>query len=469
MFLLQPHYIGFEIGKSSLRIVQIRKTRKGWEPLLLKEMGADLTVNPLYKKIKESFSISALDARDVLVRPCEIPLTKPKDIFAALDFHVEPLLPYPIDKAIIQAQINEKLASSTSLTVSAVRKDHLALHLEYLKKYRIEPDAVISKAHALAALSLILPQTSAPLLLVHEADEEITAVLVEKGSILAVRAIDNKGDLTVEIQKTILSLSSSHKTKPFDTIYFFGKSQVLKTALLTASDKNVLPPSSASLLLTQEELIQFSLSIGCALAHSAPQFRQREFEHPHRFRLLKKPLTLFFSLSILLTGALFACGEVSLNAKKRATEEAYLSLMKEERKSTGEIPVPQTPREYLSSLVRLEKDVRNRPDTFPLLPQVPRVKELLGWLSSLPEGRGVSIDSFNYQMIKYPDFPQKQERYKVRVDLELSASNPDHARSFQTALKNPNLFVDAQEEVQWMASKGKFKASFFLKDKTKYN
>ena len=467
MFISESPYIGFDTGKSFLRIAKVCKTRYGWEVPLLKEITSEDSVKLLYKHLKEGVSVSAAQTRDVLFRSCEIPLKKPKDIFAALDFHVEPLLPYPVDKAIIQAQITGHHDRSTSLSIHAMRKDHLQHHLDYLKKNSIEPEIVTTKAHAFAALSSLLPQTGSPLLIVHESEEEITLVLVEKGQIIAIRAMENKKDIAPEIQKALLTLTSVHKSKNFDSLYFFGKDSDIRQALQIASGKTALAPTSPFLSLTQDELIQFGLSIGCALAHKSVNFRQKEFSYPYPFRRFKKPLTLFFSLSLLFTLSLCAFSEAFLARKKDTLSSAYTTLLEIEGK--GPATSLRTPEAYLSSLKLIEKEVNARPSTFPLLPHVPKVKETLSWLASIQGTRGIVIESLHYQMVKRPDFSNRLEKYKIRVDLELSAPDTHAARFLQEALKNPNQFVDTTEEVQWLPIKGKYKASFYLRDKTKYD
>src|SRR5262249_33880899 len=157
-----------------------------------------------------------------------------------------------------------------------------------------------------------------------------------------------------------------------------------------------------------------------------PNFRQKEFCYPYPFKRLKKPLATYFALAGALAAALFFFGRMSTAEQKEAIEQNYYALVKSEGKNLSDFSVPSTYEEYFASLDFLEKDVRNRPDTFPLLPQVPKVKEVMSWIISLPEiqnkeGPLIEIDSLHYQMVKYPDFAHKKERYRVRVDLEVSA------------------------------------------------
>ena len=84
------------------------------------------------------------------------------------------------------------------------------------------------------------------------------------------------------------------------------------------------------------------------------------------------------------------------------------------------------------------------------------------WLSRL------KIENFSYVMVKRPVQSKKQEKYQVKIELELSSSTPKWAREFHDALIAPNDWVDPKSEVKWSSNRGKYKTSFYLKDKTLY-
>jgi type IV pilus assembly protein PilM len=71
-------------------------------------------------------------------------------------------------------------------------------------------------------------------------------------------------------------------------------------------------------------------------------------------------------------------------------------------------------------------------------------------------------------MAKRPEQTKKLEKYQVRVELEFSSRNPTDAREFHDALLVPNSFIDAKQGVKWSAAGGKYKAVFFLNDRTPY-
>ncbi len=215
-FSTAPVYIGIESSGSTVKIAVVRKGRKGWSLTSLKEVPREGNVNPLHNLPKEGISVTAVDSQNVLVRSTEVKLKKEKDIFSALEYQVEPLLPYPADKAILQAQIIEKKESSSVLTLFAVRKDHLQDHLDQLN---FSPEMITCVPYALTAFSELLPASGPPFLILHLGEEEVTCVLVEQGKLLASRAFPKKANFEKEIQKNSSQLCFDQKTKVFETIY----------------------------------------------------------------------------------------------------------------------------------------------------------------------------------------------------------------------------------------------------------
>ena len=106
------------------------------------------------------------------------------------------------------------------------------------------------------------------------------------------------------------------------------------------------------------------------------------------------------------------------------------------------------------------------------------MSDILGWLSRHEAIVGLDekgetehrlqIENFSYVMVKRPQQGKKQEKYQVKVELEFTSPKPKWAREFHDALINPNDWVDPKAEVKWSSNHGKYKTSFFLKDKTVY-
>ena len=123
----------------------------------------------------------------------------------------------------------------------------------------------------------------------------------------------------------------------------------------------------------------------------------------------------------------------------------------------------------------LEKKLKETPKLFPLLPEVPRVSDVLAWLAALSlkisrekETEAIKIEGFHYRLLKRPDQSHQREKYQVQVELEFSAPSATIAREFHDLLITPNRFINLNREVAWSSSRGKWRTHFFLKDRTFY-
>jgi type IV pilus assembly protein PilM len=168
--------------------------------------------------------------------------------------------------------------------------------------------------------------------------------------------------------------------------------------------------------------------------------------------------------------------------KPHADMERYILTRGRKSATIDEAEIPPIESLSLNDIqLRMEiisKELQSNPDLFPLQPNVPRVSDFLAWLAQhskvidpeQPESPPlITLESFSYNMIKRPDMTKRQEKYQVKVEMEFDAANSRAAREFHDALLSPNPFIDPKGDVKWMTtSQGKYKATFFLKDKTVY-
>lgn len=237
-------------------------------------------------------------------------------------------------------------------------------------------------------------------------------------------------------------------------------------------------------------LRRFAIAIGAALTalpnYPHPiNFRQGDLEYPNPWKRYKATLGIFVGASLMLAAMIFIFGLAYLGYKEDFIRENYSELLAESGRTfkgfEAEIAKSELPVDSLKDLSMselqdrlnlLEKQINSEPDLFPLYPQVPTVTDTLTWLNQLPQMQGedgkITVDSFNYTMVKRPEANKKSEKYQVKVDLELTAPTPKMARELHTALIQPNDFIDPKAEVKWSASKGRYRTSFYLKDKTAY-
>ena len=459
-FPKRPHYIGIDAELSTLKIASISKKGNSYV------IGTLNKTNTL-QVAEDAYISSLISSKQCLIRSFDTPLVKDRDIFNSLDFQAEAHLPYPTEQALIQGQIISKDERITKLTIGAIRKDHLQNHLDTLQTNKIVPDLVTSPHFALAALSTLLPGKSSLNLYIHIGKKVVTCTLAENGKLLSGYAFDTSLEIQHEIHKLVLALNASFKSRPFDSIFLFGNaSQETLNQIAEITGKNTHFPFAPLLSISQEDLMQYALAIGAALAGAqkkTPNFRQKEFVHPHPFKRLKKPLTIYGAAMGILSLALFSLTNLALSHQKKEVEASYLCLLSQESK---EGVAPKNISEYTKALATLKREIEQKPNTFPLHPVIPRVKEVLAWLASSPVS--ISVDTFHYSMVSRPTFSKEKEHYQVKVFLEFSAPVVE-ARAFHEMLLANNPFVDKKHDIQWSMNRdGVYRTSFFLKDKTKY-
>jgi len=499
-----------------------------------------------------SLIVSVMNASETLVRQLEIQLKKEKDIDAVLAFQAEPILPYPIENAVIDRIKLADTKDGTNLSFFSARKDHVQQHLDRWKLLEIEPEVVSSVPLALAAFSRIAVNGESPYLVLHLAMGGTCCAYVNHGKLLAAQAstlglhalkqalekdrgfedmvaLDRAftsmdwGHISAnefpaltaamenfrkELSRIVFSLSKQTDNLQVPDILLTGDGAefpILSQVLTQELGKHIMVPNPIfTQPMTSEQLQSYAIPIGAALT-ALPKypnqinFRRQEFSYPYPWKRLIKSFALYGVLCALLAASLYIFGEAYLRSKEDEIRRDYsevLTILNKpfnefEREigkgSAGRItPSPQpsieslSPDDIRSRIQIIDKEMRSVPDIFPLSPNVPLVSDVLAWISTHPKALAknpetnqlsplITIENFSYTMAKRPEMTKKQEKYQVKVELEFSTPNPTIAREFHDALIAPNDFIDPKGDVKWSTNKGKYKAIFFLKDKTSYS
>lgn len=524
--------IGLEASPKGIKTATVLLTGK--TPSLKKLSAiqpASDDVKPLYTG--HPITTSALEGKDVLVRYLHMPVTKEKDIEEALGFQAEPILPFPVEEAILSYQILAKGPEGSELTLLAVRKEVLQAHLDLWKPLKIEPEKVACVQTALACFGNHFISSVKTYLIFHIQRSGMTCVLMKEGKLYASFALADGlepiltstgteseanflqsgielNDAFKKIQKDIakmgLALAKELKSQEIEGIFVTGEA-----AEYEGISSNLVKELNLPLLtcdpndnFTSSELLSYAVPIGLALgslpgSSSIIDFRQEEFDYPHPWKRLVGPIALYFASIFLLSFAFYFFGQQYLHYQEDQLKQSYVDLLGGMHKSheqfessfvvknpgahdafDGEIPrVEQIRQDDLKErLSFLQKELQAAPDSFPLFANTPRASDVFAWLSrhpavaSLdeqgnPETR-LQIDNFSYTMVKRPQQGKKQEKYQVKIDLEFTSPTPKWAREFHDALIAPNDWVDPKGEIKWNTNRGKYKTTFFLKDKTVY-
>ncbi len=534
-FFNNPPAIGLSLSGPSIKYA--RAVSKNGIPHITEVKTVDLeefkrNVKRLDIAGKKAIVSTCLGAGDVLVRSLEIKLTKKKDVESVLPFQAEPLIPFPVEEAILQHIEIGHGKDSTLLTVLSVKKELIASHLSTMDELGTDPEIVSASPAALASFSKVINSASngLPTLIIHFDSDETLCVLAEDGKLIADHAI-KKGvssliqavkndtgqtpeiseiDLTAlsgnselagaatilkqEVSRATFSLVKQHKGQKLSKVLLTGQGGQIKGVESIFSEGlhiNVSRPEP-QFGQTSEVLQEYAIPIGLAVgslksSESDINFRREKFTYGDPWKRLKVPLYSFFGASILLALALWILGGVWIDGKVDGVKAQYASLLESlekpytpfENQYQQNNPFDKTPNikemtpEKLTRRVDyLENQVLNAPNTFNLYPDVPKVSDVLAWLAThnlvTDSAAGkplLNIKNFHYVLVKQPTAKSRNQKYRVKVELEFSTDAPMMAREFHDALIAPNDLVDPKGEVKWSTSGDTFRTSFFLKNR----
>lgn len=526
------HSIGLEIEGPILKGARLAIFKnKPIISELFEQTHSDI-VNQLYiEKADHSLLITSVNSQDVLIRPLEIKLKKEKDVDATLAFQAESVLPYPIENGILDRVIVGPSQEGTLLTLCAVRKDHLQQHLESWDALKIEPEVVTCVPASLAAFANFYHSAENPIIVLHLGYAVTTCALVHQGKLLAALSTPSginklldvdpqaagmdyasaenpalhatKEMLRLDVTRLIYALSKQSKGKEVSEILLTGEGAAwcnLAESIVHGLNKTLVTPQGDEKHFSSD-LQRYAISIGSALStlpkgENLLNFRQDEFGFSNPWKRYKKPLAIYMALCIALACALYLAGDAYITHREDEMKQEYSDLLVSMHKPYNEfesefikkfpsatpledgqtLALIDMSREDVAERLRfLEKDLQSSPDSFPLLPNTARVSDVLAWLSKHPallskdkDVQPIQIENFSYTMVKRPEQTKKQEKYQVKVELEFSSPTPKQAREFHDALIAPNDFVDPKGEVKWSSNRGKYRTSFYLKDKTIY-
>lgn len=469
-------------------------------------------VNPLY--MEHPIVVTAIDSHSILVRPLHLPLTKEKDIQSALAFQMEPLLPYPVDQALLARQTISQEGENTFHTVLSLHKDCLKKHVEHWEKFHVEPEQVSCTQMALCQFGQFYFPSEKPYLILHLGQKWMTCVLVKEGKLIgsyvlqdntpdiALGALDESDESVKRLQQVATkmgyALMRENKEVP-EGILMTGDLALSPYLAEKLAEKLNLPilHCTESDSISPQEKQQYAISIGLAVGalQNGIDFRKQEFSYPHPWKRVTVPLATYLLAMLLIASTFYLFGRVFLSSRETQIKQEYVDLLASMNKSyenfelaflakhpknEGEVvDALKLSREDLQErLAFLQKDLQGTPDSFPLYANIPQVSDVLAWLGNHPlvfhqDDKGnieprLQLESFAYTMLKRPVQGKKQDRYQVKVELEFTSPTPKWAREFHDALIASNDFVDPKGEVKWSSNRGSYRTSFYLKDKTLY-
>jgi type IV pilus assembly protein PilM len=485
---------------NQLKVALLKRGGKGVEILFLRTFSpnaASENVKQLYtEEDSELFSVCALDSSDTLLRHLSLPLTNPLKIRAALPFQLEALLPYPPEEAIVIPFTQKKEKRQTSITFFATRLDQVNAQLVRLKTHALEPDILSCVPAALYAWAqFVFPETpsfvlfdvgmekssmicivnkklqiSQPLSMgvgkLFEAlaqdfpgkSEEELGELAKSIDLSNVSHLPNIAAQTVLLQRELERIIQYLKQKkilsegfPFalaGELFSPFRLQSFLNALLSESLTPLTPKQHP--LFAHSSLQAYAIPLGLgldALGDLPVQLLQGQMAPLPYCKKRAKSVIVYVCLCLCLAVQTGLFGSFWLNKKENRLQEQFLS---DRGPFSGKMS---------DELALWEEELSGQRSPFPFDPSVPKVSDLLAYLSTK---EGIEITKAHYRLTKHPTIARPHDPYTVKVELEFTATSPEMAHHFHEALLQDTSLIRSQAEITWRVKEPFYHTSFYL-------
>lgn len=416
---------------------------------------------------KESANISSgLICSDLFIRKLHIPLKEKRKLLAALPFQLESLLPFAAESVILCPLFRSLGKQMTSVTAIATAKKNLSFHLEQLEELGIQPDTVSCVPMALIRFGLKEFPEEKKVLCFEAVGERLSCIVYEEGELILSQSILLPSDPdagAIELEKLLVFLKQKGVADE-NTPWFFSGDTENATALSQAFHGKKLEAKNP-------EHASFAVPIGLALDAlsgdlSSVQFCQKNYTPKKTWQMRKKATLSYLSLCLGAALLMAVCGKVMLNQKQKLLSEELQKHLSPSL-AKGDLSTPEGIEE---ALYQWEKSAKGKKSAFPFLASVPKVSDVLAWLSAHPtlsteEGgakEGVQFKSLHYSLTRYPKIGEAAAPYAAQVSLEFTSETPRAARDFHEALLRGDPIVNSKKEIKWHTQNQTYQTTFEL-------
>jgi hypothetical protein len=424
------------------------------------------------KRYQKEYIACCADLKSTLLQDLHLSVIDPKTVREVLPYQLEPILPFPIEKALIafyQSQINEK---GCEVHVVCAHRERITEVIGRYQDFGLTVDSISSYAFAsLAAHRYLFPKIESCCLYAVVRSESIWFILVNQQKIWGVREVAHSNvkidteEFEFEAKKTLLYLQA-----PYDTLKLVvGAYDRISEVFLSNYESALLSP-------LKDDKRHFFLCLGLCLLSTYKDLQKAHFSLSSSLStnliFLNKWRQSFKALifnSIVLSSVFIILTSLIEHRQWQKTEERIHHLQQLAIENSFELPILKNKKEIDLWLKQTEEILNRSMSNCPLVADIPNAADALGWLSSLiDEHASGRLVNFDYKMETYPTPKHPHALYRVKVESEIEILDFEKAQKFQQALLQARLWIDQPHQLQWKAHKDRYKLSFYLKDRTHY-
>lgn len=238
---------GFDIGLSSLKVMQVHKHRKldqviGYgvtsfssdvftegvltDPETLAKIAFELFDTHIIGAITTSRAVMAIPASKTFTRSMTLPKLKPKDLASAVQLEAEQYIPMPIDELYLDYNVISQTDKETEILAVAVPKKIVDSYLVLMRLLGLEVVAIETTISAAGRLFVQAEQSDVPTVLIDLGSLSTDITIYDKGLVVT-GTVTGGGDSFTNLisEKLGVTLQEAHIIK---TKYGLGVSKKQK-------------------------------------------------------------------------------------------------------------------------------------------------------------------------------------------------------------------------------------------------
>ncbi|MBI5493328.1 MAG: type IV pilus assembly protein PilM [Deltaproteobacteria bacterium] len=224
-FLRKKDSVAFDIGSSSIKLVQMNRTKRGWELVklgaaelppeaivdgsIIDSMTVTNTLKDLIKEhnVKVKDAVSSLTGHSVIIKKVSFPAMTEEELADSIQWEAEQYIPFPITDVNIDFQIlgaDTEGRGQMDVMLVAVKKDVINDYTNVIKEAGLNPVVIDVDSFALENMMEInYPMTPGENLAMVNVGASITSISVILGGLtIFTRSIPMGGNqFTEEIQR----------------------------------------------------------------------------------------------------------------------------------------------------------------------------------------------------------------------------------------------------------------------------
>jgi len=214
--------IGLDIGTHSIKLVELRRTRKGVfiTNSAVKELPLEASAGVITEKVKELFHEENIKSRKVTIgvsgsqiaiRRVSVPFMPKKELKEAMRWEAGKFIPFPLEKAVVVFQVSGEITKEGTkkldLIVAAAQKEFIDNQLAVIKDAGLKAMGVGIIPHALWHCMQMVPDARKGVTaLIDIGSTKISINIIKDNRLQFTREITTAGnDFTEAIQEAVTS------------------------------------------------------------------------------------------------------------------------------------------------------------------------------------------------------------------------------------------------------------------------